>query len=126
MYRDVSLAPDEVEWVRWPDREDVKDAAFDDHAFELFVVEHGLVGALERVTQFHREVANQLIARGVRELSTPWRIRAVVLARAVKRRRGQLRGMLAAEVGWPVVNELVAELIVRYPRAEWCSERRRP
>lgn len=119
-YMDVSLAPDDVEWDRWPDREDVKDACFDRHLFELFVVEHGLVGALERVTQFHREVANQLIRRAVDDpLSSRWAGRTIWLCRHVKSRRDELRRMLYREHGYEDAHAFIDGLDRRWPRAMW-------
>lgn len=122
MFRDVSLAPDDVEWVR-SDDDDLKDALFDDHQFELFVVREGLPVALELVTALHRKVANQLIRRAVSDRqSSRWASAAIHVCRQAKWRRRQLRRWLAAEVGRSEVDAPVEMLSLRYPRAEWGSD----
>lgn len=122
-YIDVSLAPDEIEWERWPDPHGVVDAVFDNHGFELFVVENGLLVALELVTQLHRTVANQLIRRGVDDpKSSRWAGRAIFVCRQVKWRRRQLRRMLVAELGRDEAHVVIDALDERFPRAVWGSD----
>lgn len=122
-YIDVTLSPDDIEFDRWPDREDVKEAAFNDHVFEVFVVEHGLGEALELVSRFHREVANQLIVRAVTDPdSSRWARRTIALCNRVKRRRNQLRRLLAAEIGWAETGLIIDQLDELYPRAVWGSD----
>lgn len=119
-HRDNTLAPDDVEWV-WPnDYEDVKDAVYDDHEFAMFLIGHGLVGALTRVHEFHRLVANQLIARAV-DTYVPggWVGRTIRLTRRVKKRRNELQRMLRTEIGWDAADVIISELETRFPRAVW-------
>jgi hypothetical protein len=119
-YRDVTLSPDDIEWVReWPDPDGLKALVWDDAGFAGYVEQHGLPEALERVTAFHRTIANQLIVRGVTERrQSDWTRRAVDLCRAVKRRRGQLRGRYQTEHGSAAFVEF-DRLDEKYPRAEW-------
>lgn len=124
-YRDVTLAPDDIEWDRWPDREEVKDALYDDEAYAFFLIKHGLIGALEQITRFHREVANQLIVRAVDEYQRDgWVGRTMRLCRKAKWRRNQLRGLLRAEMGFREAAVAIEEIRLRNPRAEWGSEAR--
>ncbi|WP_341945685.1 hypothetical protein [Microbacterium sp. LWH11-1.2] len=121
-YRDNTLAPDDIEWV-WPnDFEDVKDAVYDDEQFAMFLIGHGLIGALTRVHEFHRLVANQLIVRAV-DTYTPvgWVGRTIRLSRRVKRRRNELQRLLTAEIGAREAEVVFADLKQRFPRAEWGS-----
>ena len=122
-YSDVTLSPEDIEWDRWPDREDVKDALFNNNQFDLFLVSNGLDGALERVTQFHREVANQLIVRAV-DTYRPggWVGRTIRLCRRAKARRNQLRRLLAAEIGWDETQLVIDALDARFPRAVWGAD----
>lgn len=122
-YADVTLSPDDIEFERWPDRERIKDAVYDDHMFELFVIEHGLHVALELVTQFHREVANQLIVRAVTDpRSSRWAGRTIGLCRRVKLRRNQLRRLLTSEIGWDECGVIIRQLDEMYPRATWGAD----
>jgi hypothetical protein len=118
----VTLAPDDIEWVReWPDAHDgLKGIVWNDADFWGFVEQHGLAGALEKVTRFHRVIANQLIERGVSEYrQSEWTRRAINLCQQAKRRRGQLRGRYWVEVGPDAAQAEYVRLDEKYPRAEW-------
>lgn len=120
-YNDVTLSPDDIEWVReWPDPDGLKGKVWSDTEFSAFVEQHGVTEALERVTAFHRTIANQLIERGVKSpRESNWAGRAIALCVQVKRRRGRLRALYIAEHGEVAGFVEFDRLDEKYPRAEW-------
>lgn len=118
-YRDVTLAPDDIEW---DDKEsEVKASLFVDEDFTDLVLEHTVEGALELVTAFHRKVANQLIAAAVDTCEGRWEVRTIALSRRAKKRRQELRRWYMARHGQRALQDEVFRLDAKYPRAEWGS-----
>lgn len=123
MYRDVTLAPDDIEWER-PERSQASLAIFSDRAFNAYVEEHGVDASLEKFTYIHRQIANQLISRAV-DKDTPlgwWESRAIHAVHRAKKRRQQLRAMLRRRDGDVAAERVIAALTIRNPRAEWGAE----
>ena len=84
----------DIEWFKADaeDSEEVKKAIWDDADFQAFVQRDGLEEALYRVSDFHKNLATQLKARGVTHPSdSEWASRAIGLTVQAKRRRQQLR-----------------------------------
>lgn len=123
MYRDVTLAPDDIEWVAPVDRERLKDAAFDQAVFDQILNDLGPKETLTQFTRIHRTVANQLIRKATFDpLSSAWARRAIGLCGRLKRRRNQARGVLRATVGVVEAERFIAALDYQFPRAVWGEE----
>jgi hypothetical protein len=125
-YKDITLAPDDIEWLKPTDgaqgsgHDRLKWIIWDDDEFNAYVGEHGIEEAHERVHRFHRDVANQLIARGVRSrLESDWAWRAIGLCRQVKFRRQELRRWYQVHHGQTALMTEAARLDAAYPRATW-------
>lgn len=127
-YADVTLAPDDIEWEKPVSvYADLQDAVFDDALFAAFVEHNGVQVALEKVTEFHRVISNQLIRRAVSEYtSSKWAGRTIRLCRSIKRRRNELRRWLVANVGQDEGAKVISLLDDLYPRAEWGSDVEQP
>lgn len=123
MYRDVTLAPDDIEWIGVVTDAQLKDAVFNQEQFDAVVAELGVREALNQFTRLHRVIANQLIVTATTDpLSSPWARRTIVLCFRLKKRRNQIRWMLRNEIGVPATDVVLAELDAQYPRAAWGSE----
>jgi hypothetical protein len=120
-YSDVTLSPDDIDWDDGrAERKWIIDAAYSQSQFELFVVEHGLPVALELFTEQHRWVANQLIRVAADDPHrSEWARHKIFRCNRLKKRRNQLRRMLAAEIGWDETQTVIDGLDARFPRAEW-------
>jgi hypothetical protein len=123
-YRDVTLAPDDIEWVD-PSRERcgyLQPLVFNWDAFNTHVEQVGVLVALEQFTEFHRHVANQLIGRAVKDPSSSgWAARTISLCHALKLRRGVLRARAIEVLGEGDALVLFDVLKSRWPRAVWGS-----
>lgn len=124
-YRDVTLAPDDIEWDDGRDRFDrLQPLTFwhADDAFTHYVEQTGVVVALEEFTEFHRHIANQLIARAVKRMDAgDWASRTIRLCKALKRRRNMLRAWTVELLGVDEAEALFDVLDSRWPRAVWGS-----
>lgn len=70
----------------------IKGAVWSDDAFRELIADYGLVDALTAVTDFHRNLATQMKARGVTSPNdSDWAARTIGLCIRVKSRRQQLR-----------------------------------
>lgn len=120
-YRDVTLAPDDIEWfTKQPSNELLKDAVFNQSVFDRLIADTGLDEALKLFTRLHRAVANQLIEYAVDDPdASDWGRRTIALCFRLKKRRNQLRGMLRARDGWDAVAVVVARYNEWWPRAVW-------
>ena len=123
-YSDVTLSPDDIEWddERMMRRE-IINAAYSQTRFELFVVEHGLTESLELFTERHRWIANQLIRVAADDpTASDWARHKIFRCNRLKKRRNQLRRMLAAEIGWDETRMVIDALDARFPRAVWGAD----
>ena len=122
-YRDVTLAPDDIQWDDGRERfAHLQMLSFwhADNAFNQYVTINGPVNVLVEFTEFHRHIANQLIVRGIDRMDvSDWAARTIRLCKALKRRRNMLRGVVGERFGETVLVELVTKLDARFPRAEW-------
>lgn len=122
-YRDVTLAPDDVEWSTDRPTNPVKEAVFDDDAFRSILTDKGARETLELFHKFHRDIANQLIVRAVVDAcESEWTRRAVNLCRAAKVRRDVARRVFQVEHGVAAELEFRQQLRRKYPRAVWGSD----
>lgn len=123
MYRDVTLAPDDIEWDAPVGRERLKDAAFNRAVFDEVLGGLGPVEALTQFTRLHRAVANQLIVTATDDpLSSSWAGKTIALCFRLKKCRNRARWAVRDALGTAGGDELIAALDVRYPRAEWGAE----
>lgn len=89
----------DIEWLteEQGERNIVKSAVWSDETFREFVAERGLEDSLYAVTDFHREVANQLKAHSVSSKEeSEWARRTIGLCVRVKSRRQELRRTIRA------------------------------
>lgn len=122
MYRDVSLAPDDIEWVHDNDHDGLKSIVWDDTDFHDYIALRGLEDALEAVHHFHRVIANQLIERATKDPeSSDWAHRTISLCRRVKARRQELRRAYIVVYGPKALQLEVERLSDLYPRSVWGS-----
>lgn len=90
----MTLPEAEVEWFNEfeEDRAAVKSAIWSDEDWKAFVTEYGPYDALYLVTEFHRDVADQLKAAGIIDRKqSEWGRRAINLCSRLKNRRNVLR-----------------------------------
>lgn len=119
-YSDVTLSPDDIEWVRVEDP--VKIAVFDDTAFRDMLTTHDTERTVELFHAFHRDIANQLIRTATKSPDvSAWAARAIGLCGAAKWRRNVSRAIFRAEHGVAAELEYRHQLATKYPRAEWGS-----
>jgi hypothetical protein len=120
VYNAVTLGDEDVEWIR--PYEDVKDAIWDDADFARYVDGTGVADALYEVSWLHRQVANQLIVRAVKDPKVSvWAGRTIFLCKRLKRRRHQLWAMYRGVYGPDALTGWVARFEERFPRAMWGS-----
>lgn len=115
------VTDEDVEWVRPVNKFDQYAPLIRDNtAFNTFVEEQGVVVALEIFTEFHRHIANLLIARAIDDPTvSPWAWRTIKLCSALKRRRNYLRGVAYRELGEMEAGIIIHQLGERFPRAVW-------
>lgn len=119
-YSDVTLAPDDIEWVRLEDPVEV--AIFEDEVFRNILLDRGPRDALDMFHAFHRKVANELIRTATDNPdASRWARRQIRLCGAAKWRRNTARRMFALKFGALAELRYRAELKAKYPRAEWGS-----
>ena len=103
--------------------EDVKDAIWDDADFARYVDRVGVADALHEVSWLHRQVANQLIVRAVKDpKASVWAGRTIFLCKRLKRRRRQLWAAYRGVYGPDALTAWVARFEERFPRAVWGSQ----
>lgn len=122
-YKDVTLAPDDIEWSTDRPTNPVKEAVFDDACFRSILTDKGARETLELFHKFHRDIANQLIVRAVTDAcESEWTRRAVHVCRAAKVRRDVARRVFQVEHGVAAELEFRQALRRKYPRAVWGSD----
>lgn len=126
MYRDVTLAPEDVEWDD-PARDlmsTLSNAVWDEGTAWAMIREHGIEVALEAVSRLRRVVANQLRRRAVTDLTdSEWSRRAGAKVIYLRQMRGKLRTEYRREYGNDRYMAWQKAFDRRWPRAEWGNAR---
>lgn len=114
-YRDVTLSPDDIEWLKT----DIWDAARDPQAFQTFTQEHGLEESVRQFHKAHRSIANKLISRGVTTgKEFPEAMSWIFAARVFKAARQRAKNLHREVYGVEATQALHRKLEARYPRED--------
>lgn len=113
-YRDVTLAPDEIEW----DYTTVWEATRSERELEDFVAQNGLDNAIEKLTAAHRIVANKMIAQKAHENMSGRNWQQAYAARRFKKARAILNRRREELCGQEDTQRFLLNLRKRYPRIE--------
>lgn len=93
---------------------DFKEASHHDDTFKEFVRNHGAEHSLYLATTLHREIADQIKVwneNDMQEEASKWRRKAVRAVGGLKRRRQQLRRIVAELHGQEAVEEINQQVL---------------